>query len=97
MLCITVSFACRMPTFDRSRFLKLQVESRPHIYARILLFFVIAGEPILTATDIPLPAFQLAGGLVLLSVLLVITILIGSFPNFPVPDLPNLRHISVIL
>lgn len=35
------------------------------VSAGILLFFVIAGELILTAIDIPLPAFQIAGGLVL--------------------------------
>ena len=33
--------------------------------AGILVFFIIAGELILTAIDIPLPAFQIAGGLVL--------------------------------
>ena len=31
----------------------------------ILLFFVIAGEVVLTALDIPLSAFQIAGGIVL--------------------------------
>ncbi len=33
--------------------------------AGILLFFVVAGEFILTAMSIPLPAFQIAGGIVL--------------------------------
>jgi multiple antibiotic resistance protein len=33
--------------------------------AAVLLFFVVAGEAILTAIEIPLPAFQIAGGLVL--------------------------------
>lgn len=33
--------------------------------AMILLFFVIAGEVILTAIDIPLSAFKIAGGIVL--------------------------------
>lgn len=33
--------------------------------AGILLFFVVAGEFLLTAMDIPLPAFQIAGGIVL--------------------------------
>ncbi|TGD71094.1 MarC family protein [Mangrovimicrobium sediminis] len=33
--------------------------------AGILLFFVVAGELILTAMSIPLPAFQIAGGIVL--------------------------------
>jgi multiple antibiotic resistance protein len=33
--------------------------------AGILVFFVIAGELILNAIDIPLPAFQIAGGIIL--------------------------------
>ncbi len=33
--------------------------------AAILLFFVVAGELLLTAMGIPLPAFQIAGGIVL--------------------------------
>ncbi len=35
------------------------------VSAVILLFFVVAGEIILTAIDIPLAAFQIAGGIVL--------------------------------
>lgn len=35
------------------------------ISAMTLLFFVVAGEVILTAIDIPLSAFQIAGGIVL--------------------------------
>lgn len=35
------------------------------VSAMILLFFVVAGEVILTAIDIPLSAFQIAGGIVL--------------------------------
>ena len=35
------------------------------VSALILVFFIIAGEYILTAMDIPLAAFQIAGGLVL--------------------------------
>ncbi len=35
------------------------------VSAVILVFFVIAGEVILTAMDIPLAAFQIAGGIVL--------------------------------
>lgn len=35
------------------------------ISAAILLFFVVAGEVILTAIDIPLSAFQISGGIVL--------------------------------
>ncbi len=35
------------------------------ISAAILIFFVVAGEPILAAMSIPLSAFQIAGGIVL--------------------------------
>jgi multiple antibiotic resistance protein len=35
------------------------------VSAAILLFFVVAGEVILTAIEIPLSAFQIAGGIVL--------------------------------
>ncbi|MFT7664330.1 MAG: multiple antibiotic resistance protein, partial [Planctomycetota bacterium] len=35
------------------------------IAASILLFFVVAGEPILTAMKIPLVAFEIAGGIIL--------------------------------
>ena len=46
------------------------------VSACILLFFVIAGEVILTAIDIPLPAFQIAGGLVLF--LFALTMIFGE-------------------
>ncbi len=35
------------------------------IAACVLLFFVVAGEPILTAMNIPLEAFEIAGGIIL--------------------------------
>lgn len=35
------------------------------VAAGVLLFFVIAGQPLLNAMSIPLPAFQIAGGIVL--------------------------------
>jgi multiple antibiotic resistance protein len=44
--------------------------------AGVLLFFVVAGELILTAIDIPLPAFQIAGGLVLF--LFALTMIFGE-------------------
>ena len=46
------------------------------ISAALLLFFVIAGEIILRAIDIPLSAFQIAGGLVLL--LFALTMIFGE-------------------
>jgi len=44
--------------------------------AIILLFFVIAGELILTAMAIPLEAFQIAGGIVLF--LFALTMIFGE-------------------
>lgn len=44
--------------------------------ALILLFFIIAGELILTAIDIPLPAFEIAGGIVLF--LFALTMIFGD-------------------
>lgn len=35
------------------------------VSAAVLLFFIVAGEVILTAMAIPLPAFQIAGGIIL--------------------------------
>jgi multiple antibiotic resistance protein len=46
------------------------------VSALILVFFVIAGEVILTAMDIPLPAFQVAGGIVLF--LFALTMIFGE-------------------
>ncbi|MCA9109137.1 MAG: MarC family protein [Planctomycetaceae bacterium] len=46
------------------------------ISASILMFFVVAGEPILTAMDIPLSAFQIAGGIVLF--LFALTMIFGE-------------------
>lgn len=46
------------------------------VSALILLFFVIAGEVILTAIDIPLSAFQIAGGIVLF--LFALTMIFGE-------------------
>lgn len=46
------------------------------ISSAILTFFVIAGELILDAMDIPLPAFQIAGGIVLF--LFALTMIFGD-------------------
>jgi multiple antibiotic resistance protein len=42
----------------------------------VLIFFVIAGEPILSSMDIPLPAFEIAGGIVLF--LFALTMIFGE-------------------
>ncbi|MDJ0879302.1 MAG: MarC family protein [Halieaceae bacterium] len=44
--------------------------------ALVLLFFVVAGEPILNAIEIPMEAFQIAGGIVLF--LFALTMLFGE-------------------
>ena len=46
------------------------------ISALILIFFVVAGEVILTAIEIPLSAFQIAGGIVLF--LFALTMIFGE-------------------
>ncbi len=46
------------------------------IGAAILIFFVVAGEPILAAMSIPLSAFQIAGGIVLF--LFALTMIFGE-------------------
>jgi multiple antibiotic resistance protein len=46
------------------------------ISAMILVFFVVAGEVILTAIEIPLSAFQIAGGIVLF--LFALTMIFGE-------------------
>jgi multiple antibiotic resistance protein len=46
------------------------------ISAMILIFFVVAGELILTAIEIPLAAFQIAGGIVLF--LFALTMIFGE-------------------
>jgi multiple antibiotic resistance protein len=46
------------------------------VAAAVLLFFVIAGEFILTAMSVPLPAFQIAGGIILF--LFALTMIFGE-------------------
>ena len=46
------------------------------VAAAVLLFFVVAGELILIAMSIPLPAFQIAGGIVLF--LFALTMIFGE-------------------
>lgn len=44
--------------------------------AGILLFFIIVGEPLLTAMGVPLPAFQISGGIILF--LFALTMIFGE-------------------
>lgn len=51
---------------DSEKFKRKVVYKAVAVSALVLLFFVIAGEALLNAIDIPLSAFQIAGGIVLL-------------------------------
>lgn len=46
------------------------------VAAGVLLFFIVVGELILNAVDIPLPAFQMAGGIILF--LFALTMIFGE-------------------
>ena len=61
--------------FDREAKKKIAIQATL-VSAGVLIFFVIAGEIILTAIDIPLPAFQVAGGIILF--LFAITMIFGE-------------------
>lgn len=56
----------------------------------ILVFFVVAGEIILTAIEIPLPAFQIAGGIVLF--LFALTMIFGD--SKPEEEIQMLNKVS---
>lgn len=50
--------------FDRNQ--KKAIAIRATLVATlVLLFFIVAGEPLLDAIQVPLPSFQIAGGIVL--------------------------------
>ncbi|MCL6420745.1 MarC family protein [Aestuariirhabdus haliotis] len=62
--------------------------------AGILVFFVVAGELILTAMKIPLSAFQIAGGIVLF--LFALTMLFGeSKPEQEIKLVKNLKETAI--
>jgi multiple antibiotic resistance protein len=61
--------------YDERTKIKIAVQATL-ISALILVFFVVAGEVILTAIDIPLSAFQIAGGIVLF--LFALTMIFGD-------------------
>ena len=62
--------------------------------AGILIFFVVAGELILTAMDIPLSAFQIAGGIILF--LFALSMIFGeSKPEQEVKLATNLNEIAI--
>ena len=62
--------------------------------AGILVFFVVAGELILTAMDIPLSAFQVAGGIILF--LFALTMIFGeSKPEEEVKLITNVNETAI--
>ncbi len=62
--------------------------------AGILLFFIIVGEPILLAMDVPLTAFQIAGGIVLF--LFALTMIFGeSKPEGETQMLNSVQEVAV--
>ena len=64
------------------------------IYAGILIFFLIAGQALLEAMQIPLTAFQIAGGLVLL--LFALTMIFGEGkPEQEIKLSSNLNELAV--
>ncbi len=58
--------------------------------AGILMFFIVVGEPILRAMGVPLPAFQIAGGIVLF--LFAMTMIFGE--SKPEEETKMLRSIQ---
>lgn len=64
------------------------------ISAAILIFFIVAGELILNAIKIPLPAFQIAGGIVLF--LFALTMIFGdSKPEEEIKKLKNTHETAI--
>ncbi|REJ78192.1 MAG: MarC family protein [Acidobacteria bacterium] len=64
------------------------------VAAGVLLFFVVAGELILTAMSIPLPAFQISGGIVLF--LFALSMIFGeSKPDEEVKLLKNHQDAAI--
>lgn len=61
--------------FDESAKRKIALQA-VLVASLILLFFMIAGEVILNAIDIPLPAFEIAGGIILF--LFALTMIFGD-------------------
>ena len=60
----------------------------------VLMFFLIAGELILNAIEIPLPAFQIAGGIVLF--LFALTMIFGdSKPEAEIKSIKNTTETAI--
>ena len=62
--------------------------------AGILLFFTFVGEPVLTAMNVPLLAFQIAGGIVLF--LFALTMIFGeSKPEAEAEEIKHARDVAI--
>ena len=60
----------------------------------VLLFFIVIGEILLDAINVPLSAFQIAGGIVLF--LFALTMIFGeSKPESEIKEIPNLTEIAI--
>ena len=60
----------------------------------VLLFFIVAGEPVLTAINVPVPAFQIAGGIVLF--LFALTMIFGeSKPDSEIKSAKELTQTAI--
>ncbi len=62
--------------------------------AFVLLFFVVLGEILLDAMEIPLPAFQVAGGIVLF--LFALTMILGNGKPEDEVNLAKMAHASAV-
>ncbi|TCP95600.1 multiple antibiotic resistance protein [Cricetibacter osteomyelitidis] len=79
-----------LPIDDRRKIARHAVE----VAAGILVFFLIAGQFLLEAMQIPLPAFQIAGGIVLF--LFALTMIFGeSKPEQEIRLSTNLKELAV--
>ena len=82
-------------TADRTSFERRRIAITASLTAAgILLFFIAAGEPVLLAMGVPLPAFQIAGGIVLF--LFALTMIFGeSTPEGETKLLTSKQDIAV--
>jgi multiple antibiotic resistance protein len=87
---VFISATRGLPASDRSR-IALRAAA---IAAGILLFFIIAGEAVLSAMGVPVLAFQIAGGIVLF--LFALTMIFGeSKPESEADDMARSRDVAV--
>jgi multiple antibiotic resistance protein len=87
---VFISATRGLPASDRTR-VALRASA---IAAGILLFFIVAGEAVLTAMGVPVLAFQIAGGIVLF--LFALTMIFGeSKPESEADDVAKSQDVAV--